>query len=152
MTQYYITYNQRKKIFQKLGESMILLRYCKLSNKERKIMGYMQTLITHIHCVCFLVGVSDYRSHTSILIFLISFCFFFHAVTSGFQQFLNDLTWNSKKSSYSLSYWLWVLQPVSYFETFRCFTKLSIHHKWNDVRFLLINMVCTSCLTSCWTT
>ena len=54
---------------------MILLRYCKTSNKERKVMGYMQTLITHIHCVCFFVGISDYRSHISILIFLISLFF-----------------------------------------------------------------------------
>ena len=54
---------------------MILLRYYKTRNKERKVMGYMKTLITHIHCVCFLVGVWDYRSHTSILIFLISLFF-----------------------------------------------------------------------------
>ena len=54
---------------------MILLRYYKARNKERKVMGYMKTLITHIHCVCFLVGVWDYRSHTSILIFLISLFF-----------------------------------------------------------------------------
>ena len=54
---------------------MILLRYCKTSNKKKKVMGYMQTLITHIHCVCFFVGVSDYRSHRSILIFLISLFF-----------------------------------------------------------------------------
>ena len=55
---------------------MILLRYCKSKQQREKVMGYMQTLITHIHCVCFLVGVSDYRSHTSILIFLISLFFF----------------------------------------------------------------------------
>ena len=55
-------------------------------------MGYMQTFITHIHCVCFLVEVSDNQSHASILRFMISFCFFFHAATSGFQQFLNYLT------------------------------------------------------------
>ena len=54
---------------------MILLRYCETSNKERKVMGYMQTLITHIHCVCFFVGISDYGSHISILIFLISLFF-----------------------------------------------------------------------------
>ena len=56
-------------------------------------MGYMQTLITHIHCVCFLVEVSDYQSHASIsILFMISFWFFFHAATSGFQQFLSHLT------------------------------------------------------------
>ena len=71
---------------------MILLRYCKSKQQREKVMGYMQTLITHIHCVCFLVGVSDYRSHTSILIFLISLFFFFLAATSGLQQFLNHLT------------------------------------------------------------
>ena len=38
------------------------------------------------------------------------------------------------------------------FETFRCFTIFSFHHKWNDGRFLLINMVYTSFLTSCRTT
>ena len=38
---------------------MILLRYYKTRNKERKVMGYMKTLVTHIHCVCFLVGVFD---------------------------------------------------------------------------------------------
>ena len=54
---------------------MILLRYYKTRNKERKVMGYMKSLITHIHCVCFFVGVWDYRSHTSILIFLISLFF-----------------------------------------------------------------------------
>ena len=54
---------------------MILLRYYKTRNKARKVMGYMKSLITHIHCVCFLVGVWDYRSHTSILIFLISLFF-----------------------------------------------------------------------------
>ena len=30
---------------------MILLRYYKTRNKERKVMGYMKTLITHIHCL-----------------------------------------------------------------------------------------------------
>ena len=30
---------------------MILLRYWKTSNKGRSAMGYMQTLITHIHCL-----------------------------------------------------------------------------------------------------
>ena len=54
---------------------MILLRYYKTRNKERKVMGYMKSLITHIHCVCFLVGVWDYRRHTSILIFMISLFF-----------------------------------------------------------------------------
>ena len=44
-------------------------------------------------------------------------------------------------------------QAVSkYFETFRCFTKFSFHHKWNDGRLLLKNMACRSCLTSCQTT
>ena len=47
---------------------MALLRYCKTNNKGRIAMGYMQTLITHIHCVCFLVEVSDYWSHTSVLL------------------------------------------------------------------------------------
>ena len=31
-------------------------------------------------------------------------------------------------------------------KTFQCFTKFSSHHKWNDGRLLLINMVYTSCL------
>ena len=45
------------------------------------------------------------------------------------------------------------LQSVSwFFETFRCFTKFSFHHKWNNGRLLLISMVYTSCLTSCRTT
>ena len=33
-----------------------------------------------------------------------------------------------------------------------CFSKVSLQHKWNDVRLLLINMVYRSCLTSCQTT
>ena len=33
------------------------------------------------------------------------------------------------------------LQSFSYFETLWCFTKFSFHHKWNDARLLLINMV-----------
>ena len=48
-----------------------------------------------------------------------------------------------------------ILQTISilrYFETFWCFTKFSFHHKRNDVRLLLKNMVYTSCLTSCRTT
>ena len=32
------------------------------------------------------------------------------------------------------------------------FNKFSFHHKWNEVQLLLINMVYTSCLTSCQTT
>ena len=45
------------------------------------------------------------------------------------------------------------LQSVSqYFDTLRCFTKLSFHDKWNDGQLLRINMVYTSCLTSCRTT
>ena len=32
-------------------------------------MGYMQTLITQIHCICFSVVVLDYQSHTSILLY-----------------------------------------------------------------------------------
>ena len=35
-----------------------------------------------------------------------------------------------------------------YFETFWCFTKFSFHHKWNDARLLLINIVYTICLTN----
>ena len=33
-----------------------------------------------------------------------------------------------------------------------CFSKVSLQHKWNDMRLLLINMVYRSCLTSCQTT
>ena len=41
-------------------------------------------------------------------------------------------------------------QSVSYyFETFQCFTKFFIHHRWNDGGLLLIKMVYMSCLTSC---
>ena len=29
---------------------------------------------------------------------------------------------------------------IMFFETFRCLINLSFHHKWNDVRLLLINM------------
>ena len=47
---------------------MVLLRYWKTSNKGRIATGYMQTIITNIHCVCFLVEVSDYQSHTCILL------------------------------------------------------------------------------------
>ena len=37
------------------------------------------------------------------------------------------------------------LQSFSkYFETFRCFTKFSFHHKWHDGQLLLINMVYTT--------
>ena len=50
-------------------------------------MGYMQTLITHIHCVCFLVEVSDYQSHASILIFMISFWVFFMQPLQAFNSF-----------------------------------------------------------------
>ena len=35
---------------------------------------------------------------------------------------------------------------------FWCFNKFSFYHKWNNTRLLLINMVHTSCLTSCRTT
>ena len=66
---------------------MILLRYWKTSNKGRIAMGYMQTLITHIHCVCFLVEVSDYQSHASILIFMISFWVFFMQPLQAFNSF-----------------------------------------------------------------
>ena len=51
-------------------------------------MGYMQTLITHIHCVCFLVEVSDYQSHASILRFMISFLGFFTQPLQAFNSFL----------------------------------------------------------------
>ena len=45
------------------------------------------------------------------------------------------------------------LQSFSlYFETFRCFTKFFFRSKRNDAQLLLINMVYTSCLTSCRTT
>ena len=37
------------------------------------------------------------------------------------------------------------------FETLWCFIKYSCHHKWHDAWLLLINMVYTSCLTSCRT-
>ena len=37
-------------------------------------------------------------------------------------------------------------------ETFWYFTKFSFNHKWNNTRLLLMNMVHTSCLTSCGTT
>ena len=33
---------------------------------------------------------------------------------------------------------------------FWCFTKFSFHHKWNEAPLLVINMVYTGCLTSCW--
>ena len=38
-----------------------------------------------------------------------------------------------------------------FLETFWCFTKFFFHHKWNDVRLSLINMIYTSSLTSCET-
>ena len=41
------------------------------------------------------------------------------------------------------------LQSVSYFETFRCFTTFSFHHKWIDVWLLLTNMVYLNWLMSC---
>ena len=45
------------------------------------------------------------------------------------------------------------LQSFSkYFEALWCFTKFSFHHKSNDARLLLINMVYMSCLMSCRTT
>ena len=37
---------------------------------------------------------------------------------------------------------------LKYFEPFGCFTKFSFHHKWNDERMLLINMVYASYLTT----
>ena len=38
------------------------------------------------------------------------------------------------------------------FSDFCMFYQISFHHKGNDVRLLLINMVSSSCLTSCQTT
>ena len=37
-------------------------------------------------------------------------------------------------------------------KTFWCFTNFPFHHKWNEARLLLINMVRKYCLTSCWNT
>ena len=42
-------------------------------------------------------------------------------------------------------------RPTIIFIIFWCFAKFSFYHKWKDARLLLINMVCTSCLTSCQT-
>ena len=36
--------------------------------------------------------------------------------------------------------------------TFWCSAKFFFHHKWNEVQLLVLNVVYTSCLTSCWTT
>ena len=41
---------------------------------------------------------------------------------------------------------------VIIFWDFWCFTKFSFHHKWNEARLLVINMVYTSYLTSFQTT
>ena len=38
------------------------------------------------------------------------------------------------------------------FWDFLVFYQISFHHKWNDARLLLMNIVYMSCLTSCWTT
>ena len=38
------------------------------------------------------------------------------------------------------------------FWDFLIFYQIFFHHKWNDVRLLLMNMVYMSSLTSCWTT
>ena len=38
-----------------------------------------------------------------------------------------------------------------YFETFWCFTKFFYHHKWNEARLLVVNMVYTICPASCET-
>ena len=39
-----------------------------------------------------------------------------------------------------------------YFETFWYFTNFSFNHNWNEAQLLVINMVYTRFLASCWTT
>ena len=48
-------------------------------------------------------------------------------------------------------FWLLTLLQwwTQYFETFWYYIKFSFHHKWNGPWLLVINMVYTSCLTSC---
>ena len=60
--------------------------------------------------------------------------------------------------SYDKDFLLVLLTALSY-NQFHCVFKLAdvlpkffFHHKWNDVQLLLINMVYTSCQTSCRTT
>ena len=47
---------------------------------------------------------------------------------------------------------LYIQSWTKHFETFWYFTKFSFHHKRNEAWLLVINMVYTSCLTSCRTT
>ena len=59
---------------------------------------------------------------------------------------LKDFLWNRKKSDLSGTY-------NHFHNILRIFDVLqNFHHKWNNVRFLFINMVYTSCITSCQTT
>ena len=77
-----------------------------------------------------------------------------HGFRPGFDP-VGHLWTNHYKSDPSKCMWNLIKYPQSltwYFENCRCFTKLFFHHKWNDGRLLVINMVYTSCLTSCQTT
>ena len=73
---------------------------------------------------------------------------------------IKKMKWEEKRTDYRIFTKVHVLfSPGNelqsiwlYFETFRCFTKCSSHHKWNDGWLLLLNMVYTSSLTSWWTT
>ena len=54
-----------------------------------------------------------------------------------------DIKWKRKFCRQSFS---------KYFETVWCFTKFSFHYKWNYAGLLILKMLWTSSLTSCWTT
>ena len=50
---------------------------------------------------------------------------------------------------------IFLIKPTimfKYVETFWCLSRFSFHYKWNKAWLLVINMVYTSCLTSCRTT
>ena len=75
-----------------------------------------------------------YQSHgtrTKIEDFFISFCEW----GANSRQ-----TWSHSKP--------WIIFII-FFETFWSFTNFSFYHKWKDTQLLLLNMVYTSCLTSC---
>ena len=82
-------------------------------------------------------------------VFLENCLTFSHEVLYIFSWYWTDGQ-HAKKTSFQRCA---LLQSVSKcFETFRCFTKFSFQDMWNDFWLLLINIVYTSCLTSCQTT
>ena len=69
---------------------------------------------------------------------LIFFCF----------SCINNGNGSNFQSNYKVSWTLLTLICNHFLGTFWC---LTFHHKWNEARLLIMNMVHTSCLTSCRT-